>query len=49
MTPPRKARRVRRLDIHLDPDLLAWLRLEARRLDVSMSEVIRRLIRKEMD
>ena len=48
MAAPKKAQRVRRLDIHLDPPLLAWLRLEAKRLDCSMSEVIRRLVRKEM-
>ena len=48
MAAPRKAIRVKRLDIHLDPPLLAWLRLEAKRLDVSMGEVIRRLIRKEI-
>jgi len=48
MAPPRKLVKVQRLDIHLDPPLLAWLRLEARRLDVSMGEVVRRLLRKEM-
>jgi len=49
MAPPKKRVHVRRLDIHLDPPLLAWLRLEANRLDVSMSEVIRRMLRKVMD
>jgi len=48
MTPPRKQVKVQRLDIHLDPSLLAWLRLSAKRLDVSLSEVLRRLVRKEM-
>jgi len=48
MVSPRKQVKVQRLDIHLDPPLLAWLRLEAKRLDVSMSEIIRRLLRKEM-
>jgi hypothetical protein len=48
MAAPKKKQRVRRLEIHLDPPLLAWLRLEAKRLDVSMSEVLRRLVRKEM-
>ena len=48
MVSPRKRVKVQRLDIHLDPPLLAWLRLEAKRLDVSMSEIIRRLLRKEM-
>jgi len=48
MVSPRKRVKVQRLDIHLDPPLLAWLRVEAKRLDVSMSEIIRRLLRKEM-
>lgn len=48
MAAPRKAQCVKRLDIHLDPPLITWLRLEARRNDVSMSELLRRLIRKEM-
>jgi len=48
MVSPRKRVKVQQLDIHLDPPLLAWLRLEAKRLDVSMSEIIRRLLRKEM-
>jgi len=48
MAPPKKLNPKRALKIHLDPPLLAWLKLEARRLDVSMSEVLRRLIRKEM-
>lgn len=48
MPSPRKRVKVRRLEIHLDPPLLAWLRLEAKRLDVSISEVVRRLVRKEM-
>lgn len=46
MPAPKKRRRVQRLDIHLDPPLLTWLRLEAKRLDVSMSEVVRQLIRR---
>jgi hypothetical protein len=48
MAPPKKRVKVQRLDIHLDPPLLTWLRLEAKRLDVSISEVVRRLVRKEM-
>jgi len=48
MPAPKKAVRVVPLSIQLDPDILAWLRLEAKRLDVSMSEVIRRLLRREM-
>lgn len=45
---PKKRVKVQRLEIHLDPPLLAWLRLEAKRLDVSISEVLRRLVRREM-
>ncbi len=48
MAAPKKQQHVQRLEIHLDPSLLAWLRLEAKRLDVSMSEIIRCLLRKEM-
>lgn len=48
MAAPKKAQRVQRLEVHLDPPLLAWLRLEAKRLDCSISEVLRRLVRKEM-
>uniref|UniRef100_A0A6H1Z9R9 Putative ribbon-helix-helix protein repressor n=1 Tax=viral metagenome TaxID=1070528 RepID=A0A6H1Z9R9_9ZZZZ len=48
MPPPKKRMKVQRLEIHLDPPLLAWLRLEAKRLDVSMGEVVRRMLRKEM-
>lgn len=48
MPAPRKAVRVEPLTIQLDPPLLVWLRVEAKRLDVPMSEVIRRLLRKEM-
>lgn len=46
---PKKRQRVQGIKVHLDPPLLAWLRLEAKRLDVSISEVLRRLVRKEMD
>jgi hypothetical protein len=48
MAAPKKRQCVERLEIHLDPPLLAWLRLEAKRLDISMSELLRRLVRKEM-
>lgn len=48
VAPPRKLVKLQRLDIQLDPPLLAWLRLEAKRLDVSMAEVLRRLVRKEI-
>jgi len=37
------------LEIHLDPPLLAWLRLEAKRLGVSLGEVVRLALRKMMD
>ena len=49
MAPPKKRQRVQRLDIHLPPSLLAWLRLEAKRQDVSLSEVVRVALRKLMD
>jgi len=45
---PKKRQPVQGIKIHLDPPLLAWLRLEAKRLDVSISELLRRLVRKEM-
>ena len=48
VAPPKKVQHVQRLQIHLDPPLLARLRLEALRLDISMGEVIRRMLRKEM-
>jgi len=48
MPAPRKRQQVQRLETHFDPPLLAWLRLEAQRLDVSISEVLRRLVRKAM-
>jgi len=49
MAPPKKRVKVQRLDIYLDPPLFAWLRLEAKRLDVSMGEVIRRIVRREIE
>lgn len=39
--------RRRELNVYLDPPLMEWLRLKALRLDVSMSEVIRRLLREK--
>lgn len=45
---PKKRVKVQRLEIHLNPPLLTWLRLEAKRLDVPIAEVVRRLVRKEM-
>ena len=41
MAPPKKRVKVQRLEICLQPSLLAWLRMEAKRRDVSMAEVIR--------
>jgi len=41
MAPPKKRVKVQRLEISLPPSLLAWLRMEAQRRDVSMAEVIR--------
>lgn len=49
VAPPKKLNPKKALKVHLDPPLLVWLKMEARRRDVSMSEVIRQLIRKEMD
>jgi len=37
------------LEIHLDPPLLAWLRLEAKRLGVSLGEVVRMALHDLMD
>lgn len=48
--PPRKKReKVQRLPIHLEAGTLAWLREEADRLDVSLSEVVRRALRAAME
>lgn len=49
MPAPKKRARVKPLLVHLDPPLLAWLRLEAKRRDVSMSELVRRMIREKLD
>lgn len=49
MPPPQKRVKVQRLEIHLDPPLLAWLRLEAKRRDVSLAEVIRVALRELME
>jgi len=48
MAAPKKRQTVQGIKVHFDPPLLAWLRLEAKRLDVSISEVLRRLVRKEI-
>jgi hypothetical protein len=37
------------LQVHIDPALLAWLRLEAKRRGLSLGEVIRIAVRKLMD
>jgi hypothetical protein len=47
MAAPKKRQTVQGIKVHFDPPLLAWLRLEAKRLDVSISEVLRRLVRKK--
>jgi len=49
MGTPKKRHKAQRLDIHLPPAMLAWLRLEAQRLDIPMGEVIRRLLHKEIE
>ena len=48
MVAPKKRQRVQGIKVHFDPPLLAWLRLEAARLDVSTSELLRHFVRKEM-
>jgi len=48
MVAPKKRQRVQGIKVHFDPPLLAWLRLEAARLDVSISELLRHFVRKEM-
>ncbi|MFH0899811.1 MAG: ribbon-helix-helix protein, CopG family [Pseudomonadota bacterium] len=48
MPAPKRRQHVEGIKVHFDPPLLAWLRLEAKRLDVSISELLRRLVRKEM-
>jgi len=37
------------IQVHIDPPLLAWLRLEAKRRGLSIGEVIRIAVRKLMD
>ena len=37
------------LQVHLDPALLVWLRLEAKHRGISIGEVIRLAVRKLMD
>ena len=49
MAPPKKRVKVQRLEIHLEPSLLAWLRREAKRRDVPLAEVIRVELRKLKD
>jgi len=41
MGAPRKAIKLARVQVQLIPSVLAWLRLEARRRDTSVSDVIR--------
>jgi hypothetical protein len=49
MAPPKKRVRFARLEFQLHPSQLAWLRLEAKRRDVPVAEVIRDAISKLMD
>ena len=50
MAAPKKRVKLNRgLEIHLDTPLLAWLRLEAKRRDVSLAEVVRTALRKLME
>lgn len=49
MAPPKKRVRLVRIVAHLEPQSLEWLKVESLRLDVSMSEVIRRLVRAERE
>lgn len=49
MVAPKKRVKAKPLLVHLDPPLLAWLRLEAKRSDVSMSETVRRMIREKLN
>jgi hypothetical protein len=37
------------LQVHLDPPLLAWLRLEAKRRGISLGELVRLALQKLMD
>lgn len=49
-TSPMVARmRKQELKVHIDPPLMAWLRLEAKRRGVSLGDVIREALRKLMD
>ena len=49
VAPPKKRVKVQRLEIQLHPSMLSWLRLEAKRRDVSLAEVIRIALAKLMD
>ena len=49
MAPPKKRVKVQRLEIHLLPTMLSWLRLEAQRRDVPLTEVVRIALRKLME
>jgi len=49
MPAPKKRQRVQSIKLSFDPPLLAWLRLEAKRLDVSISEIVRRAVFKTME
>lgn len=49
MAPPKKREKLQRLEIHLPPALLVWLRLEAQQRDIPMGEVIRQTLRALME
>jgi len=49
MPAPKKRVKAQRLEIHLPPALLAWLRLEAKRRDLPLAEVVRIALHKLME
>ena len=49
MAPPKKRVKLVRLEFLLHPSTLAWLRLEARRRDVPIADVLRAAVKKLMD
>ena len=49
MAPPKKQVKVQRLEIQLHPNMLSWLRLDAKRRDVSLAEVVRIALMKLMN
>ena len=49
MRKARPEKRKQRLDVHLDPPLLAWLRLESDRRGAPLAELVRDAVRRLMD